>query len=139
MRLLIARVIPHQFDARAAGVHNESLNVTHPMKRNIVIGVGVVLLAAAVFFANRYYQQSRGPEVQVEAIEHRTLTAVVSASGKIQPKRLVNISADTMGRVTELAVYEGEQVDSRPVPDAHRPRGRGKCGTDGRGWASCRA
>ncbi len=111
MRLLIARVIPHQFDARAAGVHNESLNVTHPMKRNIVIGVTVVLLAAAVFFANRYYQQSRGPEVQVEAIEHRTLTAVVSASGKIQPKRLVNISADTMGRVTELAVYEGEQVD----------------------------
>jgi HlyD family secretion protein len=35
----------------------------------------------------------------------------VSASGKIQPKRDVNISADTMGRVTDLAVEEGDRVD----------------------------
>src|SRR5699024_2846110 len=34
----------------------------------------------------------------------------VSASGKIQPERLVNISADTMGRVTNLAVEEGDRV-----------------------------
>jgi HlyD family secretion protein len=34
----------------------------------------------------------------------------VSASGKIQPKRFVNISADTMGRVTGLAVNEGDRV-----------------------------
>ena len=81
------------------------------MKRNIGIGASVVVLAAAIFFINRYYQRSRGPEVQVEVIEHRSLTAVVSASGKIQPKRLVNISADTMGRVTELAVDEGEHVE----------------------------
>jgi HlyD family secretion protein len=34
----------------------------------------------------------------------------VSASGKIQPKRLVNISADTPGRVVNLAVNEGDRV-----------------------------
>ena len=34
----------------------------------------------------------------------------MSASGKIQPKHLVNISADTMGRVTNLAVEEGDRV-----------------------------
>ena len=34
----------------------------------------------------------------------------MSASGKIQPQRLVNISADTMGRVTDLAVEEGQRV-----------------------------
>ena len=34
----------------------------------------------------------------------------MSASGKIQPKRLVNISADTMGKVTGLAVNEGDRV-----------------------------
>src|SRR5262249_55089725 len=38
------------------------------------------------------------------------LEAVVSASGKIQPKRLVNISADTPGRVVNLAVNEGDRV-----------------------------
>ena len=40
----------------------------------------------------------------------RDLEAVVSASGKIQPKRLVNISADTSGRVVNLAVNEGDRV-----------------------------
>src|SRR5206468_11512757 len=35
---------------------------------------------------------------------------VVSASGKIQPKRLVNISADTPGRVVNLAVNEGDRI-----------------------------
>ena len=34
----------------------------------------------------------------------------MSASGKIQPKRLVNISADTPGRVVNLAVNEGDRV-----------------------------
>jgi HlyD family secretion protein len=34
----------------------------------------------------------------------------VSASGTIQPKRLVNISADTPGRVVNLAVDEGDRV-----------------------------
>ena len=48
--------------------------------------------------------------VNVETIQKRDLQAIVSASGKIQPKRLVNISADTMGRVTNLAVEEGERV-----------------------------
>ena len=34
----------------------------------------------------------------------------MSASGKIQPKRLVNISAETPGRVVDLAVNEGDRV-----------------------------
>src|SRR6185436_16891288 len=38
------------------------------------------------------------------------LEAIVSASGKIQPKRLVNISADTPGRVVDLAVNEGDRI-----------------------------
>jgi HlyD family secretion protein len=35
---------------------------------------------------------------------------VVSASGKIQPKRLVNITAETSGRVVNLAVNEGDRI-----------------------------
>ena len=81
------------------------------MKRKITIALSALVVVAVIASANWYYQRSRGPEVQVETIVRRNLTAVVSASGKIQPKRLVNISADTMGRVTELAVDEGEHVD----------------------------
>ena len=45
-----------------------------------------------------------------EQIKARDLEAIVSASGKIQPKRLVNITAETAGRVVNLAVNEGDRV-----------------------------
>ena len=45
-----------------------------------------------------------------ETIQRRDLEAIVSASGKIDPKKTVNISAQSMGRVTRLAVNEGDRV-----------------------------
>ncbi len=73
--------------------------------------VVVAVLAGGVFWLNIYRERSARPEVQAERIERRNLVATVAASGKIEPERLVNISADTMGRVTELAVEEGQQVE----------------------------
>src|SRR5262249_58944922 len=82
------------------------------MSRNkkILIVVGVVLLGAAVVAANLYFKKDKGLAVTTESIKTRDLEAIVSASGKIQPKRLVNISADTAGRVVDLAVNEGVRV-----------------------------
>jgi HlyD family secretion protein len=79
-------------------------------RKNILITFAIVLVAAAVVAANLWF--SRGPvlTVTVESIKARDLEAIVSASGKIQPKRLVNISADTPGRVVNLAVNEGDRV-----------------------------
>src|SRR5689334_12816943 len=79
-------------------------------RKNIFIAVGVVLVGAAVVAANLYFKRDKGLVVTAEAIKTRDLEAIVSASGKIQPKRLVNISADTPGRVVNLAVNEGERV-----------------------------
>jgi HlyD family secretion protein len=79
-------------------------------RKNILIAVGVVLVGAAVVAANFYFKREKGVPVTTEAIKTRDLEAVVSASGKIQPKRLVNISADTPGRVVNLAVNEGDRV-----------------------------
>ena len=76
----------------------------------VLVGVGVVLVAAAVVAANLYYKKADGKIVAVEGIKKRDLESVVSASGKIQAKTQVNVSADTMGRVTELAVMEGDIV-----------------------------
>ena len=89
-------------------------------RRKVLVGVGVVLLGAAVVAANLYYKKADGKIVAVESIKKRDLEAIVSASGKIQPKTHVNISADTMGRVTELAVDEGDRVKRGPVPAADR-------------------
>ena len=79
-------------------------------KKKIIIGVVVVLLLGAIAFANVKFKRTEGLEVTTEGVQKRRLEAIVSASGKIQPKRDVNISADTMGRVTDLAVEEGDRV-----------------------------
>jgi HlyD family secretion protein len=78
--------------------------------RTGLVVTGTVL--AAVATAGGYYWLGRDPAlaVTVETIRTRDLNAVVSASGKIQPKRLVNVSADTPGRVVDLAVNEGDRV-----------------------------
>ena len=81
-------------------------------KTTIVAGVVVVAIAGAA--GGGYYLFNR-PEVltaRAEEIRARDLEEVVSASGKIQPKRQVNISANTMGKVTRVAVEEGQRVES---------------------------
>lgn len=77
----------------------------------IVLAVAAVIVIASGLGIYRYTTRSQIPAIEVEAIERRDLEALVSASGKIQPERLVNISADTMGRVTQLAVEEGDHVE----------------------------
>jgi HlyD family secretion protein len=78
--------------------------------KKIVIGVVILLVLGAIGYANFRFKRVEGLAVTTEAVKKRHLEAIVSASGKIQPKRDVNISADTMGRVTDLAVNEGDRV-----------------------------
>jgi len=93
-------------------------------RKNILIVSAIILIGAAVVGANLWFKREKGLTVTTETIKTRDLDAVVSASGKIQPKRLVNISADTVGRVVNLAVNEGDrirkdqlllQIDPRPL------------------------
>ena len=75
-----------------------------------IISAVLVLLVAGAIGAWFWIQRQQLPTVTVEAIRTRDLEALVSASGKIQPVRQINVSANTMGRVTRLAVQEGERV-----------------------------
>ena len=79
-------------------------------RKNILITLAAILAGAAVVGVNVYYKRETGLAVTTEQIKARDLEAVVSASGKIQPKRLVNITAETAGRVVNLAVNEGDRV-----------------------------
>jgi len=79
-------------------------------RKNVLIALGVVLVAAAVVGANLYFKRDKGLPVTTDLIKTRDLEAVVSASGKVQPKRLVKISAETPGRVVNLAVNEGDRI-----------------------------
>src|SRR3982751_886324 len=79
-------------------------------RKNLLITSAIVVVAAAVVGANLYFRRDKGLTVTTDVIRTRDLDAVVSASGKIQPKRLVKISAETSGRVVNLAVNEGDRV-----------------------------
>ena len=79
------------------------------MKKVIII-LGVLLIGGAIVGVNLFYKRDKGIEVTAEALRTRDLESFVSASGKIQATRQVNISAQQMGRVTRLAVKEGERV-----------------------------
>jgi HlyD family secretion protein len=79
-------------------------------RKNILITIAVILVGAAIVGANLYFRRDNGVGVSTETIKTRDLEAIVSASGKIQPKRLVNITAETTGRVVNLAVNEGDRV-----------------------------
>jgi HlyD family secretion protein len=74
------------------------------------IAIGIIAVVGAMAYANFAFKRTTGVEVTVDKIERRDLEAVVSASGKIQPKKSVQISAETMGKVVNLAVNEGDIV-----------------------------
>jgi HlyD family secretion protein len=78
-------------------------------KKIVIAVLALIVIASAGGYA-WWSRRSTAPNVTVEAIRTRDLEAIVSASGKIQPKRFVNISADTSGRVVDLAVNEGDRV-----------------------------
>src|SRR5436853_7507600 len=78
--------------------------------KNVFIAIAIVLVGRGVVAANLYYKKDKGLPVTTDVIRTRDLEAIVSASGKIQPKRLVKISAETSGRVVNLAVNEGDRV-----------------------------
>jgi len=74
------------------------------------IALVVILLLAAVAGANFYFKKSDAVAINAEGVKKRDLEAIVTASGTIQAKRFVNISAVQMGKVTRLGVEEGDRV-----------------------------
>jgi HlyD family secretion protein len=79
-------------------------------KKKILIGVGIVAVLGAITYANLGFRRNSAVSVTVEKIARHDLEAIVSASGKIRAKKTVNISAETMGKVVNLTVMEGERV-----------------------------
>ena len=71
-----------------------------------LFGVIIVVVLGLTAFNSR----GSGVEVRVEPVERRDLVASVTASGQVQPRTKVNLSADITGRIVRLAVQEGDMV-----------------------------
>ena len=75
------------------------------------VGVMIAVLAAAGVIAFRINKKKNaGTEVRLEQTGRRDLVSAVTASGKIEAKTSVDISADITGRIMQIAVREGDLV-----------------------------
>ncbi len=79
-------------------------------KRKVLIGVGVLVVLAVMVSLALAGRRGDAVEVRVEQVERRDLVARVTATGHIEPKTSVDISADVSGRIVELTVEEGQDV-----------------------------
>src|SRR5205823_6224158 len=80
-------------------------------KRNkVLVGAGAAVLIVELVAISAGARRDRGQEVRFDKFARRDLVAAVTASGKIQPKKKVDISADITGRITKIAVREGDLV-----------------------------
>ncbi|HEX8321260.1 efflux RND transporter periplasmic adaptor subunit [Longimicrobium sp.] len=80
-------------------------------KKKVAIVAGVLAIVSAGA-AMAMSGGDAGVEVRGEQVARRGLVSVVQASGKIEPKRKVDISADISGRVVQVAVEEGQWVNA---------------------------
>src|ERR1700749_4361315 len=71
-----------------------------------------VLIVLKVFGA---FGKDEGIKVTAEKVQRRTITEVVTASGKVYPEVEVKVSSDNSGEVTELNVQEGDTVKKGQV------------------------
>jgi HlyD family secretion protein len=81
-------------------------------KRNkVLLGGGGAALIVVLVLVSASAKREKGIEVRFEQVGRRDLVAAVTASGKIQPKKKVDVSADITGRITRIAVREGDLVE----------------------------
>lgn len=89
-----------------------SLPATAPKSKRtlyIILGlVGLGLLVSGVMYRSSHATPPQA--ITVEKSEVRTITQVVTATGKIQPETEVKISSEVFGEIIELPFREGAKV-----------------------------
>lgn len=83
------------------------------MSRGTRIGVGVVvavIVIGGLALMGRASAAHRAVDVRMDKVGRRDLAAVVTASGQIEAKTDVDISADVTARITHIHVKEGDMV-----------------------------
>lgn len=81
------------------------------MKKRYII-LGAVVLAGAIAGGILMKRgKKEAPEVQTTLVERAQIVQKVNATGKIQPKTQVKISADVSAKITRMNVKEGDWVE----------------------------
>ncbi len=79
-------------------------------KKKILIILAVIVVVVIFVLANLLKSGEKTYKVEAEEITKGDISAVVSASGRVLPKRTVKISAYVPAKIVELPVKEGDWV-----------------------------
>ena len=91
------------------------------MKKALIIAGVVLVLGAVVFASMRGSRGEKGKKVYAEEVERRDISRLVKASGEIDPREKVNISAHVIGKIERLYVEEGDRIEAgRPFLDLEK-------------------
>lgn len=80
------------------------------MTKKWLIGGAVVVLLAIIIAASVRGRGPKGTKVYVEPTASKTIDAVVTAPGQVDPKVKVNVSAHIVGKIERLYFKEGDEV-----------------------------
>ena len=75
-----------------------------------LIAAILIVVVGGLFFLTAANRNKRAVEVRFDTVQPQDLVASVTASGRIEPQTKVDISADITGRITQIAVKEGDWV-----------------------------
>jgi len=79
------------------------------------IGACAGVAAIGIVWYSVYKMNAGVVTVQTGRAVRQELTSVVTASGEIRPKNYTNVLGEGMGKITRIAVHEGEDVKSGDV------------------------
>src|SRR5215472_5068305 len=79
-------------------------------KWKILIFAGIAVVVGAVLMGSLRSRDRNAPRVTTAKVETVDLVAKVTANGKIQARKKVDMSALVMGQIVNLAVQEGDKV-----------------------------
>jgi HlyD family secretion protein len=80
-------------------------------RRWLWAGVAVLVVAGVVMLVAARGRGGNGLEVQTAKVSRQEIVQKVNATGRIQPKTQVKISADVSAKIKKLAVVEGQWVE----------------------------
>lgn len=81
------------------------------MKKALIVTAVAAVLAVIVFASIRASGREKGVKVYAEPVARREVAQIVKASGELEPRVKVNISAHVIGKILKLYVEEGDWIE----------------------------
>ncbi len=96
-----------------------------PSRRQLIIGIAIAVVVAGALAATMSRRGEKPIEVTTEKAIRKSITQLVTATGKIQPEIEVKIAPEVSGEIVEIPVKEGDVVQKgqlllRIKPDSYR-------------------